>query len=163
MRIQEKFMKNGVTIVDPPNTWIDARSQIGQDTVIEPFTYIHGRVKIGNNCRVGPFAYVRDGTSLGTNVILGVFTEVKNSALLDGVRARHHSYIGDATIGKNSDIGAGAITANFDGERIQHTEIGDNTFIGCGTVIVAPINVPANIKIAPGSAVTSQNLDSVRL
>jgi len=160
-RIQEKFMKNGVTIVDPPNTWIDARAQIGQDTVIEPFTYIHGRVKIGNNCRVGPFAYVRDGTELGNDVVLGVFTEVKNSSLLDGVRARHHSYIGDATIGRKTDIGAGAITANFDGEQIQRTEIGENVFVGPGSVIVAPISVPSDIKIAPGSAVTSENLKNV--
>ena len=58
-RIQDGFMKSGVTIVDPPNTWIDARTQIGQDSIIEPFTYIHGQVKIGSNCRVGPFAYLR--------------------------------------------------------------------------------------------------------
>jgi len=157
-RIQDKFVKNGVTIVDPPNTWIDARAQIGQDTVIEPFTYIHGRVKIGNNCRVGPFAYVREGTVLGSDVILGVFTEVKNSTLSDGVRARHHSYIGDAVLGKNVDIGAGAITANFDGQKIQPTKIGDNVFVGCGSVIVAPVNIPPNIQIAPASAVTTESL-----
>ncbi|MCE5340927.1 MAG: NTP transferase domain-containing protein [Planctomycetaceae bacterium] len=158
LRIQDKFVKSGVTIVDPPNTWIDARAQIGLDTVIEPFTYIHGKVKIGNNCRVGPFAYVREGTVLGSDVILGVFTEVKNSTLSDGVRARHHSYIGDAVLGKNVDIGAGAITANFDGQKIQKTEIGDNVFVGCGSVIVAPVNIPANIQIAPASAVTSDSL-----
>jgi bifunctional UDP-N-acetylglucosamine pyrophosphorylase/glucosamine-1-phosphate N-acetyltransferase len=157
-RIQDRFVKNGVTIVDPPNTWIDARAQIGLDTVIEPFTYIHGTVKIGNNCRVGPFAYVREGTVLGSDVILGVFTEVKNSTLSDGVRARHHSYIGDAVLGKNVDIGAGAITANFDGQKIQPTQIGDNVFVGCGSVIVAPINIPANIQIPPASAVTSDSI-----
>jgi bifunctional UDP-N-acetylglucosamine pyrophosphorylase/glucosamine-1-phosphate N-acetyltransferase len=157
-RIQDRLMKNGVTIVDPPNTWIDARAQIGQDTVVEPFTYIHGNVKIGNNCRVGPFAYVREGTVLGNDVILGVFTEVKNSTLSDGVRARHHSYIGDAVLGKHVDIGAGAITANFDGQKIQQTEIGDNVFVGCGSVIVAPVKVPANIQIAPASAVTTESI-----
>jgi bifunctional UDP-N-acetylglucosamine pyrophosphorylase/glucosamine-1-phosphate N-acetyltransferase len=157
-RIQDRFVKSGVTIVDPPNTWIDARAQIGQDTVIEPFTYIHGKVKIGNNCRVGPFAYVREGTVLGSDVILGVFTEVKNSTLSDGVRARHHSYIGDAVLGKNVDIGAGAITANFDGQKIQPTQIGDGVFVGCGSVIVAPINIPANIQIPPASAVTTESL-----
>jgi bifunctional UDP-N-acetylglucosamine pyrophosphorylase/glucosamine-1-phosphate N-acetyltransferase len=157
-RIQDKFVRNGVTIVDPPNTWIDARAQIGQDTVIEPFTYIHGKVKIGNDCRVGPFAYVREGTVLGNDVVLGVFTEVKNSTLSDGVRARHHSYIGDATLGKNVDIGAGAITANFDGQKIQPTQIGDGVFVGCGSVIVAPINIPANIQIPPASAVTPDSL-----
>ncbi len=77
-RIQDGFMKSGVTIVDPPNTWIDARTQIGQDSIIEPFTYIHGQVKIGSNCRVGPFAYLRDGAVLEDKVVLGVFTEAKN-------------------------------------------------------------------------------------
>ena len=80
-RIQRELMDNGVTIVDPDNTWIDIRAQIGQDTVIEPFTYIHGEVKIGQGCRIGPFAYLRDGTVLKDDVVLGVFTEVKNSTL----------------------------------------------------------------------------------
>ncbi|MGD8787321.1 MAG: NTP transferase domain-containing protein, partial [Phycisphaerales bacterium] len=100
-RIQRKLMDDGVTIVDPANTWIDARAKIGQDTVIEPFTYIHGEVKIGQGCRIGPFAFLRHGTVLENDVVLGVYTEVKNSTLADGVRARHHSYIGDATVGKN--------------------------------------------------------------
>jgi len=162
-RIQDRFMKSGVTIVDPPNTWIDARTQIGQDTVIEPFTYIHGRVKIGSNCRVGPFAYLREGTVLGDDVVLGVFTEVKNSSLADGVRARHHSYIGDAKLGKNADIGAGAITANFDGKKINSTQIGDNVFIGSGSVLIAPIDIPAGTKIKPGSAVTSENIEENKI
>jgi bifunctional UDP-N-acetylglucosamine pyrophosphorylase / glucosamine-1-phosphate N-acetyltransferase len=83
-RIQDGFMKSGVTIVDPPNTWIDARTRIGQDTIIEPFTYIHGQVRIGRNCRVGPFAYLRDGAVLEDNVVLGVFTEVKDIYLKAG-------------------------------------------------------------------------------
>jgi bifunctional UDP-N-acetylglucosamine pyrophosphorylase/glucosamine-1-phosphate N-acetyltransferase len=162
-RIQDRFMKSGVTIVDPPNTWIDARTQIGQDTVIEPFTYIHGRVKIGSSCRVGPFAYLREGTVLGDDVVLGVFTEVKNSSLADGVRARHHSYIGDAKLGKNADIGAGAITANFDGKKINSTQIGDNVFIGSGSVLIAPIDIPAGTKIKPGSAVTAENIEENKI
>ncbi|OQA00619.1 MAG: Bifunctional protein GlmU [Planctomycetes bacterium ADurb.Bin401] len=157
-RIQDRLMKAGVTIVDPPNTWIDARAQIGQDTVVEPFTYIHGRVKIGVGCRIGPFAYVREGTVIGNDVVLGVFTEVKNSQLSDGVRARHLSYIGDSELGKNADIGAGAITANFDGKSIQRTKIGDGVFVGPGSVLIAPIEVPARMQIAPGSAVSSENI-----
>ena len=78
-RIQDEFMKSGVTIVDPPNTWIDARARIGQDTIIEPFTYIHGAVKIGSNCRVGPFAYLRDAAVVENNTVLGVFTEIRDS------------------------------------------------------------------------------------
>jgi bifunctional UDP-N-acetylglucosamine pyrophosphorylase/glucosamine-1-phosphate N-acetyltransferase len=158
-RIQDGFMKSGVTIVDPPNTWIDARAQIGQDTVIEPFTYIHGRVKIGSDCRVGPFAYLRDGTVLGDDVVLGVFTEVKNSSLADGVRARHHSYIGDSKVGKNVNIGAGAITANFDGQKINPSQIGNDVFIGSGSILIAPIDVPAGAHIKPGSVVTAKDIE----
>lgn len=161
-RIQEEFMQNGVTIVDPPNTWIDARTEIGQDTVIEPFTYIHGRVKIGSNCRIGPFAFLRDGTVLKNDVVLGVFTEVKNSTISDGVRARHHSYIGDATVGKNVNIGAGAITANYDGEKISLTQIGNNAYIGPGVIIVAPIDIPAKANLKAGSVVNSEDIKKKR-
>ncbi|OHB57291.1 MAG: hypothetical protein A2173_03020 [Planctomycetes bacterium RBG_13_44_8b] len=158
-RIQDRFMKTGVTIVDPPNTWIDARAQIGQDTIIEPFTYIHGRVKIGNNCRIGPFAYLREGTIIENDVILGVFTEVKNSTLSDGVRARHHSYIGDAKIGKGADIGAGAITANYDGQKINITQIGEGSYIEPGSILVAPIQIPPGTHIKPGSVVNAENIE----
>jgi len=78
-RIQENLMESGVTIVDPPNTWIDSRAKIGQDTVIEPFTYVHGEVTIGSNCRVGPFAYLRDEANVADGVELGVFYNNKNS------------------------------------------------------------------------------------
>ncbi len=152
-RIQTSFMEKGVTIVDPPNTWIDARAEIGQDTVIEPFTYIHGEVKIGNNCRVGPFAYLRHGTTLKDDVVLGVFTEVKNSLLNTSVRARHHSYIGDAEVGERSDIGAGSITANFDGYKIVRTAVGKDCFVGPGSVLIAPIEVADGTHIKPGSVV----------
>ena len=108
-----------MTIVDPGNTWIDVRAEIGQDTVIYPFTYIHGRVKIGKHCSVGPFAYLREGTVLEDDVVVGVFTEVKNTVLGQGTRLRHLSYIGDAEIGKHVNIGAGTIFANFDGKQIQ--------------------------------------------
>lgn len=160
-RIQEKLMNNGVTIVDPPNTWIDARAEIGQDTVIEPFTYIHGQVKIGRNCRVGPFAYLRDDSVLGDDVVLGVFTELKNTALRDGVRARHHSYLGDATIGENVNIGAGSITANYDGVSILRTTIGKNSFIGAGSVLIAPLSMRDHSHVAPGQVVRQQDVEGL--
>jgi bifunctional UDP-N-acetylglucosamine pyrophosphorylase/glucosamine-1-phosphate N-acetyltransferase len=161
-RIQKRLMDSGVTIVDPPNTWIDARAQIGQDTVIEPFTCIYGQVVIGKNCRIGPFAYLRNGTRIGDDVVLGVFTEVKNSALADGVRARHHSYIGDAAIGKNVNVGAGSITANYDGRQINYTTVGDNCFIGSGSVLIAPLELKDGAHIEPGTIVrpSSGTLDS---
>lgn len=153
-RIQRKLMEDGVTIVDPDNTWIDARAQIGQDTVIEPFTYIHGQVIIGQGCRIGPFAFLRHGTVLKNDVVLGVYTEVKNSTLADGVRARHHSYIGDAVVGQNVNFGAGSITANFDGENVNRTNIGDNCYIGSGTVLIAPLELKDGSNVSAGTVVS---------
>jgi bifunctional UDP-N-acetylglucosamine pyrophosphorylase/glucosamine-1-phosphate N-acetyltransferase len=152
-RIQDRLMSRGVTIVDPSNTWIDARAEIGQDSVIHPFTYIHGRVKIGRNCSVGPFAFLRDGTVLEDDVVIGVFTEVKNSMLGQGGRARHHSYLGDATFGKNVNVGTGTITANFDGEKIHRTEVGDDVYLGSGSILIAPLHVKSGVQIAPGTVV----------
>lgn len=158
-RIQKQLMDSGVTIVDPDNTWIDIRAQIGQDTVIEPFTYIHGEVKIGRGCRVGPFAYLRSGTVLEDDVVLGVFTEVKNSTLAKGVRARHHSYIGDAAVGQNANIGAGSITANFDGEKVSQTSIGRDCYVGSGAILIAPLELKDSSHIKPGMVVSQEEID----
>jgi bifunctional UDP-N-acetylglucosamine pyrophosphorylase/glucosamine-1-phosphate N-acetyltransferase len=160
-RIQEELMNKGVTIVDPDNTWIDIRAQIGQDTIIEPFTYIHGEVKIGKGCRIGPFAFLRHGTILGDDVVLGVFTEIKNSRLAKGVRARHHSYMGDAAIGRNVNIGAGSITANFDGQKVNHTEIGNNCYVGSGAILIAPLALKAGSHIKPGMVVSQKDADKL--
>jgi len=160
-RIQRELMENGVTIVDPDNTWIDARAQIGQDTVIEPFTYIHGEVKIGMGCRIGPFAYLRHGTVLKNDVVLGVYTEVKNSILADGVRARHHSYIGDATVGENVNVGAGSITANFDGQKVCQTNIGNNCYIGSGAVLIAPLELKDGLHINAGTVVSQESINEL--
>ena len=156
-RIQARLMDDGVTIVDPANTWIDARAKIGQDTVIEPFTYIHGEVRIGDGCRVGPFAYLRDGAVLENDVVLGVYTEVKNSTLAEGVRARHHSFIGDATVGRNVNVGAGSITANFDGEKVNRTSIGDDCYIGSGAVLIAPLELAEGSNVGAGTVVSQES------
>lgn len=160
-RIQQELMENGVTIVDPDNTWIDARATIGQDTVIEPFVYIHGEVRIGRGCRIGPFAFLRHGTVLGDDVVLGVFTEVKNAALADGVRARHHSYLGDAVVGRNVNVGAGSITANFDGQDINRTTVGDDCYIGSGAVLIAPLVLKAGAHIGAGQVVSQGDADEL--
>jgi len=160
-RIQQELMENGVTIVDPDNTWIDARAQIGQDTVIEPFTYIHGVVKIGKSCRIGPFAYLRHGTVVGDDVVLGVFTEVKNSSLADGVRARHHSYIGDATIGRSVNIGAGSITANYDGQQVNRTSVGDGCYIGSGAILIAPLVLKDGSHVNAGTVVSQESTNEL--
>jgi len=160
-RIQQKLMEHGVTIVDPDNTWIDARAKIGQDTVIEPFTYIHGDVKIGKNCRIGPFAYLRNGTVLKNDVVLGVYTEVKNSTLADGVRARHHSYIGDAVVGQNVNIGAGSITANFNGKKVCNTNIGNNCYIGSGAILIAPLELKDGLHVNSGTVVSQESVSEL--
>ena len=160
-RIQRRLMEDGVTIVDPDNTWIDARAKIGQDTVIEPFTYIHGEVNIGQGCRIGPFAHLRHGTVLKNDVVLGVHTEVKNSTLADGVRARHHSYIGDAMVGQNVNFGAGSITANFDGEQVNKTNIGDNCYIGSGTVLIAPLELKDGSNVSAGTVVLQGSMSGL--
>jgi len=160
-RIQQELMEHGVTIVDPDNTWIDARAKIGQDTVIEPFVYIHGEVKIGRDCRIGPFAFLRHGTVIGDDVVLGVFTELKNASLADGVRARHHSYLGDAVIGRNVNVGAGSITANFDGENVNRTTVGDDCYIGSGAVLIAPLVLPAGANVGAGTVVSQQNVNNI--
>ena len=160
-RIQQELMENGVTIVDPDNTWIDARAKIGQDTVIEPFTYIHGVVEIGQNCRIGPFAYLRDGSVLKNDVVLGVYTEIKNSTLDEGVRARHHSYIGDATVGRNVNVGAGSITANYDGQRVNRTTVGNDCYIGSGAILIAPLIIKDGSHIAAGTVVSQESVNEL--
>jgi bifunctional UDP-N-acetylglucosamine pyrophosphorylase/glucosamine-1-phosphate N-acetyltransferase len=152
-RIQQELMEKGVTIVDPDNTWIDIRAQIGQDTVIEPFTYIHGEVKIGRGC----------GTVLKDDVVLGVFTEIKNSTLAEGVRARHHSYVGDATVGRNVNIGAGSITANFDGEKVNRTTIGNDCHIGSGAILIAPLELKDGSHISAGTVVGPESAKERRM
>ena len=152
-RIQDELMAGGVTIVDPPNTWVDARAVVGRDSVIHPFTYIHGRVTIGKRCSVGPFAYLRDGTVLADDVVVGVFIELKNSTLGPQTRARHHSYIGDAQIGQRVNVGAGTIVANFNGTRISPTRVEDGAYIGSGAILVAPLSLPAGSHIDPGAVV----------
>jgi len=160
-RIQQQLMEDGVTIVDPDNTWIDARAKIEQDTVIEPFTYIHGEVKIGKGCRIGPFAFLRHGTVLEDDVVLGVFTEVKNSTLAEGVRARHHSYIGDAAVGRNVNFGAGSITANYDGQKVNHTSIGNDCYIGSGAILIAPLVLKDGSQISSGTVVSQQSINEL--
>jgi bifunctional UDP-N-acetylglucosamine pyrophosphorylase/glucosamine-1-phosphate N-acetyltransferase len=156
-RIQENLMNAGVSIVDPPNTWIDARAQIGQDTTIHPFTYIHGRVKIGRCCSIGPFAYLREGTNLKDNVVVGVFTEIKNSTIGSDTVARHLAYIGDAEIGQRVNIGAGTIFANYDGSNINNAKIEDDVFIGSGVTLISPIDVRSGEHLEHGTVVHHEN------
>jgi len=150
-RIHNRLMEEGVGIVDPRNTSIDARASIGRDTVIHPFTVITGRVRIGVECSIGPFALVRDGVTLGDRVSVGAFVELTRSDLGDGVAVRHLSYLGDAQVGALVNIGAGTITANYDGRAKHPTRIGAGAFVGAGAILVAPAEVGERAVVGAGA------------
>jgi bifunctional UDP-N-acetylglucosamine pyrophosphorylase/glucosamine-1-phosphate N-acetyltransferase len=186
-RINRGHMLNGVSIMDPASTYIEAGVQIGKDTVIMPNTYIHGNTiigerntigpntiihdtTIGNGCRVlasvlesaviedgvdiGPFARLRKGAHLKNHVHMGNFGEVKDSTLHEGVKMGHFSYIGNANIGAHTNIGAGTITANYDGEKKHTTDIGEGVFIGSDTMLVAPLKIGDGARTGAGAIVT---------
>ena len=152
-RIQDHWMTEGVTIVDPHNTYIDGRATIGRDSVIYPFTVISGKVKIGDRCQVGPFTHLRDGTVLQDGVEVGAFVEVSRSQIESGTIIRHLAYLGNATVGRDVNVGAGAITANFDGFRKNDTMIGDRVRIGAGAVMVAPVSIGQDAVIGAGAVI----------
>lgn len=153
-RAVRKFFENGVTIVDPQNTSINYDCEIGKDTVIKPFTVIEEDVKIGEGCVIGPFARLRTGTRLSDGVEIGNFVEITRSAIAGGTKIKHHSYIGDTIIGRNVNIGAGTITANYDGKNKNQTVIKDGAFIGSGTIFVAPVTVGRRAVTGAGSVLT---------
>jgi bifunctional UDP-N-acetylglucosamine pyrophosphorylase / glucosamine-1-phosphate N-acetyltransferase len=153
-RIQDHWMTEGVTIVDPHNTHIDSRCSIGRDTVIHPHTEITGAVRIGSNCRIGPFTHLRDGTVLEDGVEVGAFVEIKESRLGAGTIARHLVYLGNADVGEGVNIGATAVTANFDGKGKNPTRIGDRSRIGAGSILVAPVNIGQEAVIGANAVVT---------
>ncbi len=156
-RIQDRWMSEGVSIVDPRNTYIDGRATIGPDTTIFPFTVISGTVLIGRDCKIGPFAHIRDGTTLDDRVEVGAFVEVNRSHIEPGATARHLAYLGDAHLGNDVNIGAGTITANFDGTRKSKTEIGAQAMIGAGSVLIAPVSIGAGATVGAGSVVTRKH------
>ena len=153
-RIQDRWMTEGVSIVDPRSTYVDARAEIGRDTVIFPFSVITGRVKVGSGCRIGPFSHLRDGTVLDDGVEVGAFVEVSRSRLESGALARHLAYLGNASVGPNVNVGAGAITANFDGRQKGTTTIGARAMIGAGSLMVAPVTIGADATVGAGAVVT---------
>ncbi len=126
---------------------------IGNATIIEAYTHIDG-VKIGNHCKVGPFARLRPGTQLNESCHIGNFVEVKNSQVDSSTNINHLSYIGDSTIGKNVNIGAGTITCNYDGAKKHRTIIEDNVFVGSDSQLVAPVKIKAGATIGAGSTIT---------
>ena len=151
------------------NTYIQGKTIIGEHCSIGPNSHIRDS-KIGNGCKVfmsvmdgavleegvdmGPFARLRSGAHLGKHVHMGNFGEVKDSFLADGVKMGHFSYIGNAVIGANTNIGAGTITCNYDGEKKNPTEIGEDVFIGSDTMLVAPLKIGDGARTGAGAVVT---------
>ncbi len=188
-RINERHMRNGVTIINPATTHISADAIIGSDTVILPGVIIEGTTEIGEDCKigpnshivdsrigaatsihssvilnsqvgsetaVGPFAHLRPDSSLGDHVKVGNFVEVKKSTLGAGTKVSHLSYIGDAEIGSNVNIGCGSITVNYDGKNKYQTIIEDDVFVGCNSNLVAPVKLGKGSFIAAGSTITKE-------
>jgi bifunctional UDP-N-acetylglucosamine pyrophosphorylase/glucosamine-1-phosphate N-acetyltransferase len=153
-RILGKLMEEGVTVVDPAGTWVECGVTVGRDTVLHPFTVLRSGVRIGRGCSVGPFAHLRGDTVLEDGAAVGNFTEVKSSRLGAGARALHLSYLGDAEVGEGTNVGAGAITANFDGERKHATVLGKGVRVGSNTVFVAPVKAGDGAVTGAGAVVT---------
>jgi bifunctional UDP-N-acetylglucosamine pyrophosphorylase/glucosamine-1-phosphate N-acetyltransferase len=168
--INRRHMLAGVEIVDPDATAIELDVVIGEDTLIEPFTTIRGATRIGSGCTirssylvdcvledgvsVGPFAYLRPGATLRAGAKAGTFVEIKNSEIGAGAKVPHLSYIGDADIGERTNLGAGTITANYDGQSKHRTTIGSGVHGGVDTSFVAPVRVGDDAYTAAGSVIT---------
>ncbi|MCC6573927.1 MAG: NTP transferase domain-containing protein [Planctomycetes bacterium] len=151
--LEDLMLNRGVTVLDPGNTYIEAGVEIGRDTIVYPSTVIHSGVVIGERCEIGPFAHIRGGTKVGNDCKIGAFVETKNAIYGDGAKSGHLAYMGDVTLGKNVNIGAGSIVANYDGKKKHKTQIGDGAFIGCGTVLVAPVKVGKNAQTGANTVV----------
>ena len=169
--LRKKFLKSGVKMSGPDTIFFSNDTKIGKRVIIEPYVVIGSKVKIGNNvviksfshlenCKIensveiGPYARIRPGTTLKKGSKVGNFVEIKKSTLGQKSKANHLSYIGDSTIGKSVNVGAGTITCNYDGIKKNKTIIKDNTFIGSNSALVAPITIGKNSVVGAGSVIT---------
>ncbi|OGW74783.1 MAG: hypothetical protein A2Z72_05105, partial [Omnitrophica bacterium RBG_13_46_9] len=153
-RSLEMLMLKGVTIIDPGSTFVDMHAKIGKDVIIRPHTVIEEDVVIGKNCEIGPFARIRPGTVIGDHVEIGNFVELVRAKVSSGTKIKHMTYLGDAVVGRNVNIGAGTITANYDGKKKNKTIIEDGAFIGVGAILIAPVKIGRNATVGAGSVVT---------
>ena len=169
--LRNKFLKSGVKMIGPDTIYFSKDTKIGKNVIIEPYVVIGSKVKIGNNvtiksfshlenCKienkveVGPYARIRPGTTLKEGSKIGNFVEIKKSTLGKKSKVNHLTYIGDASIGKSVNVGAGTITCNYDGVKKYKTKIKDNVFIGSNSSLVAPITLAENSIIGAGSVIT---------
>jgi len=170
-KIRNKFMKDGVTLVAPETTFLSSNIRFGKNVVINPYVVIGPKVKIGsnveilsfthienatieNNVKVGPFSRIRPGAILSKGSKVGNFVEIKNSRVGARSKINHLSYVGDTTIGKSTNIGAGTITCNYDGKRKNRTKIQDEVFIGSNSSLVAPVTIGKKSVVGAGSVIT---------
>ena len=170
-KIRNKFMKDGVTLVAPETIFLSSNIRFGKNVVINPYVVIGPKVKIGNNVeilsfthienatiennvKVGPFSRIRPGAILSKGSKVGNFVEIKNSRVGARSKINHLSYVGDTTIGKSTNIGAGTITCNYDGKRKYRTNIRDEAFIGSNSSLVAPVTIGKKSVVGAGSVIT---------
>ena len=141
-----------------PNT-ILKDVEIGDNSSIEAFSHLVSS-KVGNNCSIGPYARLREGSYIDDDAKVGNFVETKKTKLGKGSKANHFAYLGDAEIGLETNIGAGTITCNYDGKKKHKTKVGDNSFVGTNSSLVAPITVGSNSYVAAGSVITKDVPDN---
>ena len=170
-KLRNKALIAGVDLLAPETIFLSEDTIFGKNVKIEPYVVIGSKVKIGsnvliksfshlektiieNNVSVGPYARMRTGTVLKSGSKVGNFVETKNSKIKKNSKVNHLSYIGDTEIGKNSNIGAGTITCNYDGVNKNKTKISDNVFIGSNSSLVAPIKIEKNATVGAGSVIT---------
>ena len=169
--LRNKFLKSKVNMIAPETIYFSKDTKIGKNVTIEPYVVIGSKVKIGNNvtiksfshlesCKienkveVGPYARIRPGTTLKEGSKIGNFVEIKKSTLGKKSKVNHLTYIGDTSIGKSVNVGAGTITCNYDGIKKYKTTIKDNVFIGSNSSLVAPITLAENSIVGAGSVIT---------
>jgi len=169
--LRNRALAKGVNLIAPETIFLSTDTLFGKNITIEPYVVFGPKVKIGDNSYiksfshiegtkieknvvVGPYARLREGTVLKENTKIGNFVETKKSNINKNSKVNHLSYIGDASIGKNSNIGAGTITCNYDGVKKSKTNISDNVFIGSNSSLVAPVKVEKNSIVGAGSVIT---------
>ncbi len=175
-KLRNHAMKIGVTLISPETVFLSNDTKFGKNVVINPYVVIGKKTKIGNNVEilpfthienailesnvnVGPFSRIRPGSFLSKGSRIGNFVEIKKSKLGKNSKVNHLSYVGDATIGKNVNIGAGTITCNYDGKRKNKTKILDGAFIGSNTSLIAPIKIGKKAVVGAGSALSKNVKD----
>ena len=175
-KLRNHAMKIGVTLISPETVFLSNDTKFGKNVVINPYVVIGKKTKIGNNVEilpfthienailesnvnVGPFSRIRPGSFLSKGSRIGNFVEIKKSKLGKNSKVNHLSYVGDATIGKNVNIGAGTITCNYDGKRKNKTKILDGAFIGSNTSLIAPIKIGKKAVVGAGSALSKNVRD----